>query len=354
MVDGERLAYVSDAPVNWCPGLGTVVANEEVTADGRSDRGNFPVFKRNMRQWMMRITAYADRLLEDLDRLDWTDSLKTMQRNWIGRSSAPASTSTPRPDRSPCSPRGPTRCSARRSWWSRPSTRWCPTSPRRRWRARWCSTGATWPGSPTPSAPDEDRQKTGVFTGSYATNPATGKDIPIWVADYVLMGYGTGAIMAVPCGDERDFEFAQVYGLDIPAIQQPPDEWFERHGIDPTLDTRWWRTAFIGDAPYVNSSNREIDLDGLTSVARGHRHRQRLARAHRQRRGDGQLQAARLAVQPPALLGRAVPDRLGRRGQAHVLPDDLLPLSCPTPTASRRGRSTPTTSSPSPRARSTG
>ena len=86
IIDGHRLAYVSDAPVNWCPGLGTVVANEEVTADGRSDRGNFPVFKRNMRQWMMRITAYADRLIADLDLLDWTDAIKAMQRNWIGRS----------------------------------------------------------------------------------------------------------------------------------------------------------------------------------------------------------------------------------------------------------------------------
>ena len=86
MIDAHRLAYIADAPVNWCPGLGTVVANEEVTADGRSDRGNFPVFKRNMRQWMMRITAYADRLLDDLDLLDWSDSIKAMQRNWIGRS----------------------------------------------------------------------------------------------------------------------------------------------------------------------------------------------------------------------------------------------------------------------------
>ena len=128
MIDDYRLAYVADAPVNWCPGLGTVVANEEVTADGRSDRGNFPVFKRNMRQWMMRITAYADRLIDDLDRLDWPDSLKAMQRNWIGRGPrAPGSTSLARPARSRCSPPVPTRCSAPRSWCSRPSTRWSPT-----------------------------------------------------------------------------------------------------------------------------------------------------------------------------------------------------------------------------------
>ena len=96
---------------------------------------------------------------------------------------------------------------------------------------------------------DEDRQKTGVFTGSYATNPVNGEDVPIWIADYVLMGYGTGAIMAVPCGDQRDFEFARVFGLDIPAIQHPPDEWFEARGIAPTLDTRRWPEAFVGDAP---------------------------------------------------------------------------------------------------------
>ena len=124
LIDDRRLAYVADAPVNWCPGLGTVLANEEVTADGRSDRGNFPVFKRNMRQWMMRITEYADRLIDDLDLLDWSDAIKTMQRNWIGRSEgalvrfASLGGSTSR-----CSPRAPTRCSARRSWCSRPSTR---------------------------------------------------------------------------------------------------------------------------------------------------------------------------------------------------------------------------------------
>ena len=127
VIDDHRLAYVSDAPVNWCPGLGTVVANEEVTADGRSDRGNFPVFKRNMRQWMMRITAYADRLIDDLDVLEWTESLKTMQRNWIGRSHGARSTS-PRPAGPiTSSPPAPTPCSGPRSWCWRPSTRWSPT-----------------------------------------------------------------------------------------------------------------------------------------------------------------------------------------------------------------------------------
>ena len=128
VIDSERLAYVADAPVNWCPGLGTVIANEEVTADGRSDRGNYPVFKRSMRQWMMRITAYAERLLDDLDRLDWTDSLKTIQRNWIGRSTgAWVDFQSPSTGRSPCSRPVRTPCSGPRSWCSRRSTRSSPT-----------------------------------------------------------------------------------------------------------------------------------------------------------------------------------------------------------------------------------
>ena len=126
VVDAHRLAYLHQAPVNWCPGLGTVLSNEEVTADGRSERGNFPVFRRPLTQWMMRITAYADRLIDDLDRLDWPDSLKQMQRNWIGRSARRARSASRcrRRDRSRSSPPGPTRCSAPPTWCWRPSTRW--------------------------------------------------------------------------------------------------------------------------------------------------------------------------------------------------------------------------------------
>ena len=266
IVDGHRLAYVAEAPVNWCPGLGTVVANEEVTADGRSDRGNFPVFKRTMRQWMMRITDYADRLLEGLDALDWSDALKTMQRNWIGRSTGaridfesdagPITVFTTRPDTLfgatflVLAPEHPLVAELTTSQMAAQVVQY------RKEAAAFKDT----------ERQDADRQKTGVFTGSYATNPATGQDVPIWIADYVLMGYGTGAIMAVPCGDQRDFEFAQVYGLDIPAIQQPPEEWFAAHRVAPTLDTRRWAEAFVGDAPYVNSSNKQISLDGISSV----------------------------------------------------------------------------------------
>ncbi len=258
IVEGHRLAYVSDAPVNWCPGLGTVVANEEVTADGRSDRGNFPVFKRNMRQWMMRITSYADRLIADLDLLEWTDAIKAMQRNWIGRSEG-ASVHF-------ASPAGPITV-----FTTRPDTLFgatfmvlAPEHPlvdrlttpeRREVVAQYRHQAAS---KKDIDRQDDTREKTGVATGSYAINPLTGESIPIWIADYVLMGYGTGAIMAVPCGDQRDFEFARLYGLPIPAIQQPPDR---------SLDTSTWDSAFVGDAPFVNSSNDSLDLNGIDSVA---------------------------------------------------------------------------------------
>ena len=329
IIDPQRLAYVAEAPVNWCPGLGTVVANEEVTADGRSDRGNFPVFQRTMRQWMMRITAYADRLIDDLDRLDWTDALKTMQRNWIGRSTGaridfdspagPISVFTTRPDTlfgatfmvlAPDHPLVPDLTIGEQAMEV--------VAYRKEVAAEQESERL-----------DEDRAKSGVFTGSYATNPATGEDIPIWIADYVLMGYGTGAIMAVPCGDQRDFEFASAYGLDIRAIQRPPDEWFAAHLIKPTLDTRYWPEAFVGDAPYVNSSTRELSLDDLASVADG------VAAVNEwlESRGFGEatitykLRDWLFARQ--RYWGEPIPVVYDAAGDPHVLPDEMLPLTLP-------------------------
>ena len=292
IIDPQRLAYVAEAPVNWCPGLGTVVANEEVTADGRSDRGNFPVFKRTMRQWMMRITAYADRLSTISTGSTGPTPLKTMQRNWIGRSPGRASTSTPRPGRSPCSPPDPTPCSAPRSWCSPPSIRSSPTlttSQKAVEVVEYRKRGGDVQGH---RATRRGTQKAGVFTGSYATNPATGDDIPIWIADYVLMGYGTGAIMAVPCGDQRDFEFATGLRPRHPGRSSSrPTSGSRRIDIKPTLDTRHWPEAFIGDAPYVNSSNREVSLDGIASSRRASP-RSTPGWSQRARRGDGQLQAA--------------------------------------------------------------
>jgi leucyl-tRNA synthetase len=267
VVDNHRLVYLSDAPVNWCPGLGTVLANEEVTADGRSDRGNFPVFRRPLRQWMMRITAYADRLLDDLDLLDWPDSIKLMQRNWIGRSEgAEVAFASDHPD-------GP----EIRVFTTRPDTLFGATymvlAPEHALvdaltSAAWPEgTPASWTGgAATPAEAisayrrqasrrseierqSESRDKTGVFTGSHAINPTTGERIPVFIADYVLMGYGTGAIMAVPGQDERDWEFAEVFDLPIIRTVEPP----------PDFDG----SAYLGDGPAINSANDEVSLDGL-------------------------------------------------------------------------------------------
>ncbi len=263
VIDSHRLAYISEAPVNWCPGLGTVLANEEITPDGRSERGNFPVFRRNLKQWMMRITAYSDRLIDDLDRLDWSDAVKTMQRNWIGRSEG-------------AQVRFPVDGTAIEVFTTRPDTLFGATymvlAPEHplvdamvpaQWPdgvdARWTG-GAATPheavsayrtAASRKSELDrqENREKTGVFTGAYATNPVNDERIPVFVADYVLMGYGTGAIMAVPGQDQRDWDFAEAFGLPIVRTVQPSE------GFDGA--------AFTGDGPAINSANAEISLDGM-------------------------------------------------------------------------------------------
>jgi leucyl-tRNA synthetase len=265
VVDSHRLAYISEAPVNWCPGLGTVLANEEVTADGRSERGNFPVFRRSLKQWMMRITAYADRLVADLDRLDWPDSVKAMQRNWIGRSegaqvrfpvagvATPIEVFTTRPDTlfgatyMVLAPEHPLVDAITPDAW--------PSDVDARWTG-----GAATPSEAVAAYRDaaarksdldrqENREKTGVFIGAYATNPVNGQPIPVFVADYVLMGYGTGAIMAVPAQDQRDWDFATAFGLPIVRTVQPSEGWDGE--------------AYTGDGPAINSANDEISLDGL-------------------------------------------------------------------------------------------
>ncbi|MGA4730099.1 leucine--tRNA ligase [Micromonospora taraxaci] len=266
VVDDHRLAYVSHAPVNWCPGLGTVLANEEVTADGRSDRGNFPVFKRNLKQWKMRITAYGDRLLDDLDSLDWPEPIKLMQRNWIGRSqgaqvdfptaAAPVRVFTTRPD----TVFGATYMVlapehelvdvlAPAAWPDGTRDAWTGghTSPRAAIEAYRKAAAA----KTDVERQSDTKEKTGVFIGAYATNPVTGAQIPIFVADYVLAGYGTGAIMAVPAQDERDWAFAEVFELPIVRTVQPAE------GFDGK--------AYTGDGPAINSAapERGLDLNGL-------------------------------------------------------------------------------------------
>jgi len=271
VIDNHRLAYLHEAPVNWCPGLGTVLANEEVTADGRSERGNFPVFRRPLKQWVMRITAYADRLIDDLDRLDWPEKVKLMQRNWIGRSEG-ANVRFPVGERS--------------SWAEEPAIEVFTTRPDTLFGATYMvlapelplvdeiaaeswpeGTAASWTGGHATPAEAiaayrlqasrrsdierqvESREKTGVFIGTYATNPTTGTEIPVFIADYVLMGYGTGAIMAVPGQDERDWEFAEVFDLPIIRTVQPPESWEGK--------------AYVGEGAAINSANAEIRLDGL-------------------------------------------------------------------------------------------
>ncbi len=212
----KGLAYEAEVAVNWCPALGTVLANEEVI-DGKSERGGHPVYRKPMRQWMLKITAYADRLLEDLEEVDWPESIKDMQRNWIGKSegadivfqvkdtSETFTVFTTRPDTlfgasyAVLAPDHPL------------VNRIALDSQKEAIKAYQEKTALKSELERT----DLSKEKTGVFTGAYAINPANGREMPIWIADYVVASYGTGAIMAVPAHDQRDFEFAQTFDLDI-------------------------------------------------------------------------------------------------------------------------------------------
>ena len=273
LVDAFRLAYVSETPVNWCPGLGTVLANEEVTAEGRSERGNFPVFTRRLRQWNMRITAYADRLADDLDRVDWPESVRSMQRNWIGRSHG-AMIDFHLVDASGAEVGGGFDVFTTRADTLFGAT-FCVLSPEHPLLADSSALPASWPadtpGEWTEGAADpraavtayqakaaargddertaDAREKTGVFTGLFALNPMDGRVLPVFTADYVLMGYGTGAVMAVPAEDERDYAFAEKFALPVIRTVLPPED-FEGG-------------AWTGDGEKINSANADIDLNGL-------------------------------------------------------------------------------------------
>ncbi|MGH3768231.1 MAG: leucine--tRNA ligase [Pseudonocardiaceae bacterium] len=332
IIDSQRLVYLSQAPVNWCPGLGTVVANEEVTADGRSDRGNFPVFRRNLRQWMMRITAYADRLLDDLDRLDWPEKVKTMQRNWIGRSHGAR-----------------IRFPVGGSWQSdraativevfttRPDTVFGATylvlAPEHplvseiaapQWPAgvdsRWTSAAAT-PAEAIAAyrravarrselERQESRDKTGVFTGAHATNPATGKQIPVFIADYVLMGYGTGAIMAVPGQDQRDWDFAESFGLPIVRTVAPPEDFDGQ--------------AYPGEGPAINSSF----LGGL-DVEEAKKAITDWLEANAAGEGTVQYKLRDWLFARQRYWGEPFPIVYDEQGRAHPLPESMLPVELP-------------------------
>ncbi|MFJ7410220.1 leucine--tRNA ligase [Streptomyces sp. NPDC098077] len=332
-----RLAYASDAPVNWSPGLGTVLANEEVTADGRSERGNFPVFKAKLRQWNMRITSYADRLLNDLDGLDWPEAIKLQQRNWIGRSEGarvefPVDTAG-----------GITVFTTRQDTLF--GATYMVLAPEhdmveRIIPAAWPEgTHPVWTGghaSPAEAVTayrkqaaaksDVERQaeakdKTGVFTGAYATNPVSGEKVPVFIADYVLMGYGTGAIMAVPAHDARDFAFARAFELPMRCVVQPSDD----RGTDPAT----WDDAFSSyDAKLVNSANDEISLDGLGVVEAKAKITEWL-REHGVGEGTVNFRLRDWLFSRQRYWGEPFPIVYDEEGIAHALPESMLPLELP-------------------------
>lgn len=339
VLGGYRLAYASDAPVNWCPGLGTVLANEEVTADGRSERGNFPVFKAKLRQWNMRITAYADRLLDDLEALDWPEAIKLQQRNWIGRSEG-ARVDFPVQDHPDAkitvfTTRQDTLFGATYMVLAPEHDLVDSIVP-----AAWPEgTHDVWTGGhATPAEAvaayrkqaaaksDVERQaeakdKTGVFTGAYAVNPVSGDQVPVFIADYVLMGYGTGAIMAVPAHDSRDFAFARAFELPMRCVVEPSDD----RGTDPST----WDDAFSSyDAKIVNSAGEGISLDGLGVTEA----KARITEWLQDRSiGEGTVnfRLRDWLFSRQRYWGEPFPIIYDEDGVAHALPESMLPLELP-------------------------
>ncbi|NME90090.1 leucine--tRNA ligase [Corynebacterium stationis] len=328
-VDEFRLVYLSNSTVNWCPGLGTVLANEEVTADGRSDRGNFPVFRKNLSQWMMRITAYSDRLLDDLELLDWSDKVKSMQRNWIGRSRGAEVTFdaqghdirvfTTRPDTlfgaeyMVLAPEHELvkELASTEDYGADINTKWTygKSNPQDAIDAYLKDIA-----SKTELERQENKEKTGVFIGAYATNPVNGKQIPIFIGDYVLMGYGTGAIMAVPAHDTRDYEFATEFELPITEVVA---------GGDITEE------AYTGEGTVVNSANDNgLDINGLSKS-------DAIAKTIEW------LESKDLGVEKiqyklrdwlfarQRYWGEPFPIVYDEEGQAHALPESMLPIELP-------------------------
>ncbi len=256
VIDSQRLAYLDQMIVNWCPALGTVLANDEVI-DGRSERGSHPVLRKPLRQWQFRITSYADRLLQDLGIVDWPSSTKAQQEEWIGKSEgaeidfdvdgnipglSELRVFTTRPDTifgatyMVVAPEHPLVSAALGIRHDHALREYVHTAKNK---------------SEVDRMAGAEKDKTGVFTGLHCVNPATGEKIPVWTADYVLMGYGTGAIMAVPAHDERDWEFAKKFELPIVEVIRDP----KGHDVQ--------KSCFSGDGVGVNSANAEVSLNGL-------------------------------------------------------------------------------------------
>jgi leucyl-tRNA synthetase len=259
----QGLAYESEQPVNWCPELGTVLANEEVI-NGRSEVGNYPVIRKPVRQWVLKITEYAEKLLAGIDELDWPEGTKEMQRNWIGKSTgAEVDFAVAGSD------------DRIRVYTTRPDTLFGATymvlapehplvaklvSPERR-EAVMAYAAASCDKTDLDRT-ELNKDKSGEFIGAYAINPVNGQQIPIWISDYVLISYGTGAIMAVPAHDERDFEFASKFGLPIACILKPTAEDCAAAGV-ALDDVVAGRACWSGDGTLFRSANEELSLDGL-------------------------------------------------------------------------------------------
>ncbi|HNX68857.1 MAG TPA: leucine--tRNA ligase [Candidatus Omnitrophota bacterium] len=254
----QGLAYEAEVPVWWCDGCKAVLANEEVGADGTCDRkGHKNVYRRPLRQWVLKITAYAERLLKDLELVDWSEAIKEMQRNWIGRSEG-AEVDFAVAD-------GPAQGEKLRVFTTRPDTLFGATymvvSPehpfvvklttpdRKKEVTDYCLRASR---KSELERTQLEKEKTGVFTGAHAVNPVNGQKIPVWTSDYVMMGYGTGAIMAVPAHDTRDFEFAEKFDLPVIQVVQPED---------PKID---WK-GFVEDGISVNSTGSEVSITGLAT-----------------------------------------------------------------------------------------
>ena len=343
-----RLAYISKSPVNWCPGLGTVLANEEVTAEGKSERGNFPVFQRELRQWSMRITAYGHRLIADLDGIDWPEKVKLMQRNWIGESHGASvhftvatadgdkdmEIYTTRPDTlfgttfAVVSPEHDLLHFVPSEW---------PAGVPESWKGGYASpveaVKAYRLAAEAKTAKDrveEAGEKTGLFTGLYATNPITGAKLPLFTADYVLMDYGTGAIMAVPGGDQRDYDFAVKYGLPVIYTVKPlpesGDDLANYEGAAPfvshdgiVINSAVEATAAKGDA---------LSLDGLRvddAIAKVNA----WLEAAGVGKGTVSYRLRDWLFSRQRYWGEPFPIVYGEDGTPHLLPDSALPINLP-------------------------
>jgi len=348
LLDSYRLAYMDEIAVNWCPALGTVLANEEVTHEGLSERGNHPVYERPLKQWMLRITAYADRLVEDLALVDWPEPIKLMQRNWIGRSTG-AEIDFPiewhhEEDNG----------EAINAFTTRPDTLFGATymvlAPEHPLVSQVTTAGQLHEvtqyqnqaaqKSETDRAAEE-KDKTGVFTGAYALNPANNHRLPIYIADYVMMGYGTGAIMAVPAHDERDFRFAQQQGLPIVPVVIPPEDWLRQHA--PAELTKadvaelrqaykdkpeQFGEAFAGEGVAINSEGDDLEIDDLDTTEAKEAMIRWLERTARGRRRT-QYKLRDWLFSRQRYWGEPFPILHGPNGEIVPVSEDELPVELP-------------------------